>query len=154
MRRTIIFDFLVPYLLWIKALHIISVVSWLAGLLYLPRLFVYHCEVDLESEMSETFKIMELKLLRFIMNPAMIVTLLSGVLLSLGWPDYLMGSFWLPVKIVCVLGLMISHMAMAKWRKDFENNANIHNSKVFRIINEVPTLLMIFIIILVVVQPF
>jgi len=137
--------------LWLKALHIIAVIAWMAGLLYLPRLFVYHAEAEPGSELSETLKIMERRLLRAIMNPAMLVALaVGGVLLT--YQDFSDG--WLHVKLVCIAGLMVMHMMMGKWRKDFEADRNTRSHKFFRFANEAPTVLMIVIVVMAVVKPF
>ena len=134
-----------------KSLHIIAVISWLAGLLYLPRIYVYHCQAKIGSEMDKTFQIMEKRLLRFIINPAMILTLLFGLSLiySIGFE-----FVWLHIKLTLVLGLIIFHGFLAKWRKDFEKGQNKHSQKFYRIINEVPTILMIGIVFLVIFKPF
>jgi putative membrane protein len=139
---------------WIKALHIISVVAWMAGLLYLPRLFVYHAEARVGSEASETFKIMERRLLRGIMNPAMIAVYVFGILLALtpGIVDWRMG--WIYVKLLGVAALTAVHHQLAVWRKDFAADANRHPAKLYRIVNEVPTLLLILIVVMVAVKPF
>jgi putative membrane protein len=139
---------------WIKALHIISVVAWMAGLLYLPRLFVYHASARIGSETSETFKIMERRLLRGIMNPAMIAAYAFGILLLLtpGVVDWRMG--WIYVKLVSVAALTLAHHRLALWRKDFAADANHRPAKLFRIVNEVPTLLLVLIVVMVVVKPF
>ncbi|MBO6947766.1 MAG: protoporphyrinogen oxidase HemJ [Rhodospirillales bacterium] len=136
---------------WLKALHIIAVIAWMAGMLYLPRLFVYHADAEKGSELSETLKIMERRLLRAIMNPAMIVSLIAGGFL-LAYQDF--SSGWLHVKLTCVAGLAIMHMVMAKWRKDFEADQNTRGHKFYRIANEIPTVLMIVIVIMAVVKPF
>lgn len=137
--------------LWIKALHVVSVITWMAGLLYLPRLFVYHCKATPGSELSETLKVMERRLLRAIMNPAMLASLIfGGVLLS--QQDFSDG--WLHLKLVAIVGLMVSHMLMGKWRKDFEADRNTRGDRFYRIANEVPTVLMIVIVIMAVVKPF
>jgi len=138
--------------LWIKALHIISVIAWMAGLLYLPRLFVYHAVAQPGSEQSETFKVMERRLLRAIMNPAMFVVWLTGPYLAWAWGMYLDG--WLIAKIVLVLVMTWMHHAFAKWRKDFAADRNLHNQRYYRYMNEIPTLLLIGIVVLVVVKPF
>ena len=140
--------------LWIKALHIIAVISWMAGMLYLPRLFVYHTQVAPGSEASETFKVMELKLLKVIMNPAMIVAWLAGLaMLYLG--DLLgSGGAWIHVKLVLVLALSGAHGFLSKLRRDFERDENVRPEKFFRILNEVPTGLLVLIVILVVFKPF
>lgn len=136
--------------LWAKALHIIAVISWMAGLLYLPRLFVYHTMAERGSVQSETFKVMERKLLKFIMNPAMITAWIFGILLIF------IGNAgaWLHVKLVLVLALSGFHGFLSKLRKDFERDENARPEKFFRMINEVPTLIMIVVVILAVVKPF
>ncbi len=139
--------------LMIKAWHIIAVISWMAGLLYLPRLFIYHCDADIGSESSQTFKVMERRLLRAIMNPAMIVSLLLGLLMALDLGPDVWIETWFIVKVICLIGLISMHMLMAKWRKAFEKDQNIHSTKFFRYMNEVPTVLMIIIVIMVVVKP-
>jgi protoporphyrinogen IX oxidase len=139
-------------LLWLKALHIVAVISWMAGLLYLPRLFVYHCEAEAGSRQSETFKVMERRLLRLIMNPAMIVVWVTGPLLA--WQMGVMHDRWLAVKLVLVILLSGYHHALVKWFKAFAADRNQHPARYFRIANEVPTLLMVAIVVLVVVKPF
>lgn len=136
---------------WIKALHLISVFAWMAGMLYLPRLFVYHCAAAPGSEMSETFKVMERRLLRGIMGPAMIATWIFGL-----WLLYLSESWnepWMMVKFALVVVMTAMHHVYALWRKDFEADRNTRPAKVYRIANEVPTVLLIGIVILVIVQP-
>jgi protoporphyrinogen IX oxidase len=142
---------------WVKAFHIISVIAWMSGMLYLPRLFVYHCAAEKGSVQSETFKVMERRLMQAIINPAMIVTYVFG--LWLAWliadsryPGYL--PDWLWAKIVLVLMLSGVHGALSRWRKDFAADNNRHSQKFYRIINEVPTVLMIAIVLLVVLKPF
>ena len=137
---------------WIKALHIIAVISWMAGMLYLPRLFVYHCEAEAGSKQSETFKVMERRLLKAIINPAMIVTWLAG--LYLAWRGHWFSSAWLHGKLALVIILSGVHGFFSRWAKDFAADRNTRSQKFYRIINEVPTVLMIFIVILVVVKPF
>jgi protoporphyrinogen IX oxidase len=142
---------------WIKAFHLIAVIAWMAGMLYLPRLFVYHCAAEKGSVQSETFKVMERRLLRAIINPAMVATILLG--LWLGWlgPDSRYGWFasgWLQAKIVLVLALGALHGMFARWTKDFAADNNRHSARFYRIINEVPTILLIAIVILAVVKPF
>jgi protoporphyrinogen IX oxidase len=137
---------------WVKALHVIAVISWMAGMLYLPRLFVYHCEAERGSKRSETFKIMERRLLKVIINPAMIVTWLAG--LYLAWAGHWLSAGWLQVKFVLVLALSGVHGFFSRCVKDFAADRNVRSQRFFRIINEVPTLLMIAIVILVVVKPF
>lgn len=139
-----------PYM-WLKALHIIAVISWMAGMLYLPRLYVYHAGVEPGSEMSETFKIMERKLLRYIINPAMIVSLALGIWLI----TYIgMQHGWLHAKITLLVGMFAFHGFLARWRKAFERDQNVHSAKFYRFMNEVPTVLMIGIVLLAVLKPF
>ena len=140
--------------LWIKALHIISVIAWMAGLLYLPRLFVYHVDAEAGSELSETLKIMERRLLKFIMNPAMISSWLFGGILLLNLGGGAWENGWLHAKLILVLALTAAHMAMGRWRRDFAEDRNSRPQKFYRIANEIPTVLMIVIVILVVVRPF
>ena len=146
-------EFLLDYYLWIKALHIISIIAWMAGLLYLPRLFVYHCSAKIGSELSEKLKIMERRLMVAIMEPARISSLVFGLLLlfSYSWEELF--TLWMSIKLICVIGLFVIHDLFKKWQKNFETDTNIHQDKFFRILNEVPTLLMILIVIFVVVKP-
>lgn len=142
---------------WIKAFHIIAVIAWMAGMLYLPRLFVYHCAAQTGSVQSETFKTMERRLLQGIVNPAMIATWTFG--LWLGWhgPDSTYGWFaapWLQAKLVLVLLLSAAHGLFAAWVKAFAADSNRHSQRFYRIINEIPTIMMIGIVILAVVKPF
>ena len=139
---------------WIKALHVIAIISWMAGLLYLPRLFVYHTEVAAGSAESERFKLMERRLLRAIMNPAMIAAYLFGIMLlaTPGIVDW--GAGWIWVKLAGVAALTVAHHAMGRWRKAFEADANMRSQRYFRIANEAPTLAMILIVIMVIVRPF
>jgi putative membrane protein len=142
---------------WIKAFHIIAVIAWMAGMLYLPRLFVYHCAAETGSVQSETFKVMERRLLRAIINPAMVATWVFGLWLAWLGPDSRYSWFasgWLWAKIILVLGLSVVHGLLARWRKDFAQDRNRHSQKFYRIINEVPTLLMVLIVLLVVLKPF
>lgn len=137
---------------WVKALHAISIIAWMAGLLYLPRLYVYHTQVAVGSEQSELFKVMERRLLRAIMNPAMIASWIFGLWLMLlieAWTQP-----WFHAKLLAVLLMTGAHMAMAKWRKDFEADRNQRGHKFYRIANEVPTVLMVAVVILVIVKPF
>lgn len=139
---------------WIKALHIVAVVAWMAGLLYLPRLFVYHAEADIGSDKAQTFKLMERRLLSGIMLPAMLMVLaLGGVLAAIpGVIDWRQGWIW--VKLALVAGLVAFHHLLAKWRKQFAADRVPHSTRFFRSVNELPTLLLIAIVILVVVKPF
>jgi putative membrane protein len=138
--------------LWIKVLHVVAVISWMAALLYLPRLLVYHAEAETGSKQSETFKIMERRLLRFIGTPAMLVAWATGL-----WLAFEAGAFregWLHGKFLLVVGLSAVHGLNAKWIKDFAADRNRRSSRFYRIANEVPTLLMVGIVILVIVKPF
>ena len=137
---------------WVKAFHIIAVIAWMAGMLYLPRLFVYHCEADPGSRQSETFKVMERRLLRLIINPAMIATWVLG--LWLVWQSGLYRAHWFEAKFVLVFLLAGVHGVYARCVKDFAADRNQRSQKFYRLINEVPTVLMIGIVILVVVKPF
>ncbi len=142
---------------WIKAFHIIAVIAWMVGMLYLPRLFVYHCVAEKESVQSETFKVMECRLLRAIINPAMIATWLFGLWLAWLGPDSHYGwlaAGWLQAKLVFVVLLSAVHGLFARWVKDFAADRNRHSQKFYRIINEIPTILMIVIVLLVVLKPF
>lgn len=141
------------YYLWIKSFHLIAVISWMAGILYLPRLFVYHTRAAINSDLDNTLKVMEQKLLRVIMNPAMIVTFLLGLLLVKIYGIKALG-LWFHIKLGLVFLLTIMHGLLAKWRKDFAIGANKHSEKFYRLINEIPAILMIFVIILVIVKPF
>jgi protoporphyrinogen IX oxidase len=142
---------------WIKAFHVIAVIAWMAGMLYLPRLFVYHCAAEKGSVQSETFKTMERRLLRAIINPAMIATWLLGLWLAWHGPDSRYGWFasgWFEAKLVLVLALSALHGFFARWVKDFAADRNRNSAKFYRIINELPTVIMIGIVILAVVKPF
>jgi len=139
----------------VKAFHLIAVIAWMAGLFYLPRLYVYHAEAARGSELSETFKVMESRLLRIIMNPALILTWLLGLILIFGFNAVdLRTDGWLHVKLVLVLAMSALHGALAKWRKDFAADKNLRSAGFYRIANEVPTVLMIVIVILAVTKPF
>ena len=141
--------------LWLKALHVISVISWMAGLLYLPRLMVYHCAAPTGSDQSETFKIMERRLLKAIMTPAMVAS--WGFGLAAVWAtgvDYLFGTVWFWLKLACVVGLSAVHVMLARHVREFAEERNERPARYFRIINEVPTAIMVAIVILVVVKPF
>ncbi len=140
--------------LWVQAFHVIAVIAWMAGLLYLPRLFVYHSQVAAGSETAETFKVMEQKLLKFIMNPAMIATWLFGLLMILQLGLTGPGQGWLHAKLLFVLGLSGVHGFLAASTRKFRADANERTERFWRIFNEVPTLLMIAIVILVILKPF
>ena len=142
---------------WIKAFHIIAVIAWMAGMLYLPRLFVSHCAAEKDSVQSESFKVMERRLLRGIINPAMIAAIALGLWLAWLGPDSRYGWFasgWLWAKIALVLGLSAVHGLFARWVKAFAADSNRRSQRFYRFINEVPTVLMIAIVILVVLKPF
>jgi putative membrane protein len=138
--------------LWVKALHIISVIAWMAGMLYLPRLFVYHAEAAKGSGASETFKVMERRLLKGIVNPAMILVFLTGFTLV-----YLTGDWrdgWWQAKFVLVLGLAGLHGFFGRCVRGFAEDRNERSARFYRILNEAPTILMILIVVLAVVKPF
>ena len=138
--------------LWIKAFHVIAVIAWMAGMLYLPRLFVYHCDAEKGSVQSETFKVMERRLLKAIINPAMIVAWVLG--LYLAWDGGWFRSGWLHGKLALVLGLSAVHGLYARWVRDFAADRNTRPARFYRIWNEVPTFLLIAIVVLVIVKPF
>lgn len=137
---------------WVKAIHVISIIAWMAGLLYLPRLYVYHSRAEAGGEHSETLKVMERRLLRAIMNPAMISSWIFGL-----WAAYLIGAWsagWFHAKLLLVILLTVSHMMMARQRKIFEADKNTKDHLYYRVFNEIPTLLMVGIVIFVIVKPF
>jgi len=138
--------------LWMKAFHILALIAWMAAILYLPRLFVYHADAAVGSEASETFKVMERRLLKAIMTPAMIATWIFGI-----WLAYEGGFFkahWLHAKLGLVLLMSAVHGMLAKWTKDFAQDRNTRSARFYRMINEVPTVLLIIIVWLVVLKPF
>jgi len=138
--------------LWAKAFHIIAVTAWMAGMLYLPRLFVYHCDAEPGSKQSETFKMMERRLLRLIINPAMIATWILGL-----WLVWITGAHrdgWFQAKFVLVLAMSALHGFYVCWMKDFAADQNRRPAKFYRLANEIPTILLIGIVILAVVKPF
>jgi len=138
--------------LWVKALHIVSVIAWMAGMLYLPRLFVYHAEAVKGTETSETFKVMERRLLKAIVNPSMILVFLTGFTLV-----YLTGDWrdgWWQAKFILVLGLAGLHGFFSRCVRTFAEDANKRPARFYRVLNEAPTILMIFIVVLAVVKPF
>jgi protoporphyrinogen IX oxidase len=141
-------------LAYIKAFHIIAIIAWMAGLLYLPRLFVYHAQSKMGSEQSETFKVMERRLLRYITTPAMLASWVLGLALAFSGIIDWSKDGWFHAKLFLVLLLSAYHGLLAKWTKDFALDRNTHSARFYRIANEVPTLLMILIVILVVVRPF
>ena len=137
---------------WLKAFHVIAVISWMAGMLYLPRLYVYHAAAKVGSELSETLKIMEHRLLRFIINPAMILTYIFGIWMLTINAGLLREPF-MHVKLTAVIGMQIVHAFLARYRRAFAEDRNTHSAKFFRILNEVPTVLLIIIVIMVIVRP-
>jgi protoporphyrinogen IX oxidase len=138
---------------WVKALHVVGVVAWMAGLLYLPRLFVYHAAARLGSDAAETFKLMERRLLKGIMTPAMVATYGFGAVLlaTPGVVDWRLG--WIYVKLAAVLALTVVHGLLARWRRDFEADRNTRPAGFYRVVNEIPTVLLVVIVIMVVVKP-
>lgn len=137
---------------WLKALHVIAVIAWMAGMLYLPRLFVYHCEAEIGSKQSETFKVMERRLLKAIINPAMAVTWLVG--LYLAWAGGWFSAGWFHGKLLLVILMSGVHGMLTARVRDFALDRNTRSQKFYRYLNEVPTILMIGIVILVIVKPF
>ncbi len=145
-------EFIDQYYLWIRAFHLISVMAWMAGMLYLPRLFVYHTGAAKGSQMSETFKLMERRLIRIIMNPAMIFAWIFGGLMLYANP-LLFEAPWMHLKLTCVLIMTaLHHVFVFHWKK-FERDRNDQSAKYYRIMNEVPTALMIVIVIMAIVNP-
>jgi protoporphyrinogen IX oxidase len=140
------------FYLWIKALHVIAVIAWMAGMLYLPRLFVYHADVARGSETSELFKVMEGRLLRVIINPAMVLTWVFG--LWLAWAGFGFAGGWLHLKFMAVLGLSGFHGYLSAAVRNFASDRNTQSSRHWRLMNEVPTVLMIVIVVLVILKPF
>jgi putative membrane protein len=139
---------------WILSGHIISIIAWMAGMFYMPRLFAYHAEAEVGSDKSETFKIMERRLLRAIINPAMIAAWIFGILLVLtpGIVDWARGWPW--VKATIVLAMSGLHGLLSRWRRQFASDRNIHTTRFYKLINEIPTVMMIVIVIMVVAKPF
>ncbi len=145
---------LAPAFLWLKALHVISIIAWMAGLFYLPRLYVYHTMVSPGTAESERMKVMERRLLHQIMVPAMLSSWLFGILLMLvpGAVDWQAG--WWHLKLASVILLTLYQQFLGRWRKDFLHDHNRHSERFYRVINEVPTVLMLIIVIMVIVRPF
>jgi protoporphyrinogen IX oxidase len=141
-------------LAYIKAFHVIAIIAWMAGLLYLPRLFVYHAGSRQGSEQSETFKVMERRLLRFITTPAMLASWVFGLILAFSGAIDWSRDGWFHAKLVLVVLLSAYHGALAMWTKDFALDRNTRSPRFYRIANEIPTLLMIGIVILAIVRPF
>ncbi len=146
-------DWLLGIYDWIVALHVISVIAWMAGMFYLPRLFVYHVAAAPGSETSETFKVMERKLLRIIMNPAMAATWIFGLLALWALPAWF-AEGWMHAKLMAVLVLSAMHGVLARWCRAFAEDRNTRSGRFYRMMNEVPTVLLIVIVIMVVVKPF
>lgn len=146
-------DILLQNYEWLRGLHIIAIISWMAGLLYLPRLFVYHAETE-SKDVSETLKIMERRLYKFIMVPAMIVSWIFGLAMLYANPGLLEGQGWMHAKLLLVFLMTGIHHVFGAQMKKFADDANTKSSKYFRIANEIPTILMILIVIFAVVQPF
>jgi len=140
--------------LWVKACHIIAAIAWMAGLLYLPRLFVYHCSATSNSDLDRIFRTMERRLLRFIMGPAMAATWLLGIALIYLSPHAVWGEIWFYGKVLAVVTMSGVHGGMAVWQRDFENDRNRHSPRFYKMVNEVPTVLMVVIVLLVVAKPF
>lgn len=138
---------------WVKVVHIFTIISWMAGMLYLPRLFVYHAEAEVGSDKSETFKVMERRLLRGIMNPSMLIAWISGLYLA-GAGAWFSAGGWLHVKIALVVLMTVAHMFYGKCRKQFEADENTRSQRFYRYANEVPAVFLVGILILVVVKPF
>jgi protoporphyrinogen IX oxidase len=137
---------------WLLALHIIAVIAWMAGMLYLPRLYVYHAKAKPGSELSETFKVMERRLLRAIINPAMIAAWALGLLLA--WQGHHWGEGWFHAKLGLLVCMQLVHAGYARWRRQFAADANRHGDRFYRVMNEVPTALLILIVLLAVLKPF
>jgi putative membrane protein len=138
---------------WLKALHIISVISWMAGLFYMPRLFMYHTKAEIGSEMDKTFQTMEYRLLKIIMNPAMISTYIFGLTTAYIYGLAALG-IWFHIKMLAVIILTIIHGLLARWRKNFAGGKNLHSENFYKIFNEVPVFMMIVAVIMVVIKPF
>jgi len=138
---------------WLRALHIISIIAWMAGMLYLPRLFAYHTEAEKGSVTSETFKIMERRLLKIIMNPAMIAAWLFGILMIIANPALFDGG-WMHVKMLGVVAMSALHMAFSKWVRVFAADENKREARFYKLMNEIPAGIMIIIVIMAVAEPF
>lgn len=147
-------DFLLSIQDWVKAIHVIAVIAWMAGMLYLPRLYVYHTQVERGSPQSELFKVMERRVLRAIINPAMTLAFVFGIIL-LATPGVIdWGEGWIWVKLALAVGMGGVHGFYSRWRRDFEADRNERSERFYRAWNEVPTVLMIIIVIMVIVRPF
>lgn len=137
---------------WLKVLHIVAVISWMVGLFYLPRLFVYHADAETGSEPSETFVVMERRLIKVIMNPAMMVSWVVG--LWLAWSGFAFLGVWLWVKIAAVIGLTVFHVFLSRAARRFASGSNHMSARQWRMANEIPTVLMVLVIIMVIIKPF
>ena len=140
--------------IWIKAFHIIAVIAWMAGMLYLPRLFAYHVNAEKGSVQSEIFKVMERRLLRGIINPSMILVFLLGGLLIFDHGMEIWSEGWWLVKLVAVVLMAGLHSQLSRWRRAFADDRNMHSARFYKFVNEVPAVLMVLIVIMVVVKPF
>jgi len=140
------------WLPWVKSLHLFAVIAWMAGMLYLPRLYVYHADAEVGSDKSETFKIMERRLLRGIINPSMIIAWICGLAMFIELEYWTEG--WMHAKWVGIIALTTLHGFYARWRKDFERDQNTRSATFYRIWNEVPVIFLILIIVMVIVKPF
>lgn len=145
-------EMLMPYYLWLKTFHIMAVIAWMAGMLYLPRLFVYHCQTTPGTAEYDRFVVMERKLMRVIINPSMGAVWILGLLLAAALDVW--NQPWFQMKFSLVIGLSAVHGALSRFRRDFEQAKNTRSERFYRIINEVPAVLMAAIVILVVVKPF
>ena len=146
-------EFILTHYLFIKSLHIISIIAWMAGMLYLPRLFVYHAKEVKAGPITETFKVMEKRLLRYIMNPAMIAAFIFGGLMIYSNPS-LLENGWMHIKLTAVILLAIMHMMFSRWRKIFAADQNTRPARFYKIWNEAPTVLMVIIVFAAVMKPF
>lgn len=146
------YDWLLDSYLWMKAVHVIAIICWMAGLFYLPRLFVYHSGVSPTSEAAQLFQVMEYRLNKIIIMPSMLLSLATGVFLAM--IQQVWSSGWLHLKLTCVVVLVVFQHLLSRWRKQLANGTCSRNAPFFRIINEVPTVLLIVIIISVIVKPF
>jgi protoporphyrinogen IX oxidase len=141
------------YYLWLKVAHVFSVVAWMAAILYLPRLFVYHAGVEAGSEASEIFKVMERRLMKGIMTPSMIATWVFGLWMAFDHDLFADGSKWLHIKVTLVVVMSAYHGMAAKWLKDFAHDRNRRTPRFFRMVNEIPALLLLIVLILVILRP-
>ena len=140
--------------LWIKGLHVISVIAWMAGLLYLPRLYVYHVDAEPGSDKSETFKIMERRLMRGILNPSMMASVMFGLFMVYDSSPAIWQAGWFHAKLTAVVLMLVMHVFCGKWRRAFAEDRNTHSGRFYRIMNEVPAVFMVVIVLMVIVQPF